>query len=73
MKSLGYNKNLVCMLGYVQNPASERLLVLEYCVNGNLLDFVRKNKTKFVDVSFLWSSYYTIRYRTRRTVSKSRT
>ena len=46
MKDLRYQQNLVCMLGYVQDPVSP-LLILEYCANGDLLQFLRKNKDKF--------------------------
>lgn len=38
------------MLGYVPDAASP-LLILEFCANGDLLQFVRKNKQKFISVS----------------------
>lgn len=50
MKSLKFHPHLVCMLGYVQTGVTCPLLVLEYCANGDLLQFVRKNKHKFMDV-----------------------
>ena len=51
MKTLKFHAHLVCMLGYVQDLANP-LLVLEFCANGDLLQFVRKNKQEFVDVNF---------------------
>jgi serine/threonine protein kinase len=39
------------MLGYVSDDTNP-LLVLEYCANGDLLQFLRKNKNQFVSVSF---------------------
>lgn len=47
MKSLKFHPHLVCMLGYVRENSR---LVLEFCANGDLLQFVRKNKAKFADV-----------------------
>jgi hypothetical protein len=39
-------------LGHVQDIAKP-LLVLEYCSNGDLLKFVRVNKSQFIEVRFL--------------------
>jgi serine/threonine protein kinase len=50
MKSLKFHPNLVCMLGYVHDVTNP-LLVLEYCKNGDLLRFIRLNKSKFVNVN----------------------
>ncbi|KAI6177795.1 Endo-1,3(4)-beta-glucanase [Aphelenchoides bicaudatus] len=41
MKSLKYHPHLTCLLGYVYDSKNP-LLVLQYCVNGNLLDYVIK-------------------------------
>ncbi|KAI6177725.1 Protein kinase domain-containing protein [Aphelenchoides bicaudatus] len=48
MKKLKFHANLVCFLGYVEDPTNP-LLLLEYCANGDLLRFLRLNKHKFVD------------------------
>jgi serine/threonine protein kinase len=56
MKSLKFHPHLVCLLGYVQETTSP-LLILEYCANGDLLQYLRKNKDKFVSINF---SYITI-------------
>jgi serine/threonine protein kinase len=49
MKSLKFHPNLVCMLGYVHDDTNP-LLVLELCANGDLLQFLRKNKENFAKV-----------------------
>jgi serine/threonine protein kinase len=51
MKSLKFHPHLVCMLGHVWDPTSP-LLILEFCANGDLLQFLRKKKDKFSNVSF---------------------
>jgi serine/threonine protein kinase len=50
MKALKFHPHVVCLLGHVSDPTSP-LLVLEFCANGDLLGYLRKNKDKFTTVS----------------------
>jgi hypothetical protein len=52
MKALEYHPNVVCLLGCCVAEAISPLLVLEYCINGDLLHFLKANKERFLHVSY---------------------
>lgn len=50
MKSIGYNDNIVNMLGCITVDNTNVCLVLEYCPNRDLLQYVKGIK---IDVQFV--------------------
>lgn len=49
MKMLKHHANVITFLGYVFSE-EHPILILEFCSNGDLLQFLRKNKHKFVSL-----------------------
>ncbi|KAI6171269.1 Protein kinase domain-containing protein [Aphelenchoides bicaudatus] len=52
MKSLRFHSHLVCLLGYVSDPVNP-LMLMEYCSNGDLLQFLRALKVQLIQKSKL--------------------
>jgi serine/threonine protein kinase len=51
MKSLGKHPNLLVMVGYVKSIENP-VICTEFCVNGSLLDVLKKHKLHFM-VAFI--------------------
>lgn len=51
MQSLKYHSNLICLLGFVQDP-QKSILVFENCANGDLLSLLKARKNEIINVSF---------------------
>jgi hypothetical protein len=54
MKALNYHPHLICILGTAWEQF-EPCIVTEYCVNGDLLHFVRDKKEELKNV---WTTPY---------------
>lgn len=50
MKSLDYHPHLVCMLGVSIDSNHGKLLLIEYCDQGDLLHLVRSKKDEIIKV-----------------------
>uniref|UniRef100_A0A914V2P4 Protein kinase domain-containing protein n=1 Tax=Plectus sambesii TaxID=2011161 RepID=A0A914V2P4_9BILA len=48
MKSLSYHPHLICMLGVAWEGLNEPRLVTEYCINGDLLHYIRDKKEEIM-------------------------
>lgn len=49
MKSLNYDAHITSMLGYAEDPKGP-LLLIELCVQGDLLTLIRRKKEEIIDV-----------------------
>lgn len=49
MKNLGYHTHILSLIGYVSNRFAPKI-VTELCANGDVLRFLRTNKSNFVPV-----------------------
>uniref|UniRef100_A0A915CG83 Protein kinase domain-containing protein n=1 Tax=Parascaris univalens TaxID=6257 RepID=A0A915CG83_PARUN len=49
MKSLVYHPHLLCILGVADTSDGKICLVVEYCTNGDLLRFLRNNKSLILE------------------------
>lgn len=59
MKSVGVHPNLVSMIGCVTEERLEGpLLLVEYCPNGDLQTYLRKEWDKFNNLYVLFSFYF---------------
>jgi hypothetical protein len=49
MKRLGYHPHIVCLLGCVSDP-EEPMLIVEYCAHGDMLKFLKRNRSSLLQV-----------------------
>ncbi len=50
MKQLGYHAHIVSLLGCISDPI-EPIIIVEYCLHGDMLRFLRKHRNSFLQVS----------------------
>jgi len=50
MKQLGYHAHIVSLLGCISDP-HEPIIIVEYCLHGDMLRFLRKHRNSFLQVS----------------------